>query len=1548
MGLRLEALETRLLLSAAVPGSTFEGPELFDLPGEEQGTTPVHPDRMIVGYDPESVGSAEEILQSLPGASIRQEFRSSSAMVVQLPAETKVSEAVDVFSRSPGVRYAEPDYLYQAQVVPDDPMLNSLWGLHNIGQTGGTLDADIDAPEAWDFTTGSENVLVGVVDTGVDTAHADLRENIWVNAGEIAGDGLDNDGNGYVDDLNGWDFYENTNDPSDQQGHGTHVAGTIGAVGDNGEGVVGVNWNVQIGALAIGIEDTGFVSVSAAVEAVEYATDMGFDILNMSWGGTGVASTALYDAIEAAGEEELLVVAAAGNASSNNDLNPAYPASFELDNVISVAATTHNDQMAGFSNFGATSVDLAAPGQAIFSTRMGGGYVTMSGTSMASPHVAGVAALLRAHNPAARVEDLRSALLDGTDVLSSLQGLVATGGRLNANNAIAQMWTPVEGVDLELTQTEITPDDLFGAREVDIDFTVRNFGDTGFEDSISVEFYLSDNNVIDGSDILLSSYNIDGMEPTGIVSDTVHVGEFPSDDPFETDGFYFMLGVVDPDDVVEEIDEENNSISQNVSWARRAIQEDDFSTDTGWTGFAPNRWERGPAMAGGGEFGFPDPAQDTTATDDNMLLGYHIGGDYENSISAPRWITSPVIDCSDFRDVNFSFQRWLNVESNVFDEASIEVYDGTRWTQLWSNPGFAVTDQNWTLQEFDVSSYADENGEFQVRFGIGPTDFSWRYSGWNIDDFVVSGKPERDFAPPQVESINVEQMNLRPVDHIQIEFNEEIPERILTDTANYELVASQWGPIAIDSAAADTDSVVIEINRGNALPQDSYTLTVRSGGIEDEWGNALDGNSDGNGGDDFVFEFSTKLAGGFAGALEPTYGGRITFYDTNYRPGDLEIDARPAAWVMGGPQTGITAVGLLPQYTDFGVVIEQAPHSDQPIAIYDQTFSERPITFIVTDSEVSELQINSRLNGRDLNGLYLGSGLRLADDVDGDGELQDPSGFIGAQGVRLANLQRSPMADFVTGDDVDTLVINGVRSVEGETTVGGDLGLVYSRPSLDASLRALGRIDTAILAAGTTAEGRIFAGAGTGDITSYGALLGGAAVVGDAESIMVHGDVGGAEDGGAGDIVVSDDLGRLTVANGSITASGDGPRIDVGDEMGALEIYNGDLWGGVRTGGAAGRILVQSGAIGVADGDRPAIEVGGGGLGDLLVYGGWINPMESGAQIQVTGDLKSALIYGDLHGAIEITRANGVAEAMGSTGGNLGQLVAFGVFDAAVEAAGRVDEMYALNGMGPEASITADGGGGEFLSVGTMAGRLESGATWQSVSVLQGDLMGTVDVENGDLGSLYVLEGSMGRSGTGTASVNVDGHLGEVVLFGDGMYADTAAGSVGSVRLYGRGSLYGTLSSEGSMDQLYVSGDIRGEVDGVDRIREVVVDGNLLGAVRGGSLGTVSVGSDLDGATLTARTGGLARLEVTSDVRNSEISAAGLLQVVSIRGDFRESNLLAERLESVSVGDTIRGTDGHEIRAEAGWFSLQNGASSWLITEDDDRTIGGVHVHVTA
>ena len=309
----------------------------------------------------------------------------------KLDGALSVDEAVLKYRNNPNVEYAEPNYLYQLQIIPNDTQFGSLWGLHNIGQTvdgkSGKADADIDAPEAWDISTGSPNVIVAIIDSGIAYDHPDLAPNIWTNPGEIPGNGIDDDGNGLVDDVHGWDFGANDSDPMDpldlnpggNPGHGTHVAGIIAGAGNNGTGVTGVMWTAKLMALKAGGVNR-WLTTTAIVSAIHYAVANHARVINASFAGPDCSRT-LYDAVSAANAAGVLFVAAAGNEESDNDTVPNFPANFSaptvcdgqqkaaLANVIVVAATDQNDQLASFSNFGSSTVHVAAPGVRINSTK---------------------------------------------------------------------------------------------------------------------------------------------------------------------------------------------------------------------------------------------------------------------------------------------------------------------------------------------------------------------------------------------------------------------------------------------------------------------------------------------------------------------------------------------------------------------------------------------------------------------------------------------------------------------------------------------------------------------------------------------------------------------------------------------------------------------------------------------------------------------------------------------------------------------------------------------------------------------------------------------------------------------------------------------------------------------------------------------------------------------------------------------------------------------------------------------------------------------------
>lgn len=322
-------------------------------------------------------------------------------------------------------------------ILPNDPMFKDQWALNNVGQVGGKEKADLSALKAWLKTKGSTDVIVAVLDSGVDYTHPDLVSNMWLrpdNVPQYRDDEL-----GTINDLHGFNAVDNQSDPMDDNGHGTHCSGIIGAEGNNDEGIAGINWKVQIMPLKF-MGRGGFGTTKNAIEAINYAIDrkqkgVNVRVINASWGSTQY-SKALEDAIRAAGEAGILFVAASGNNSTDNDKRPHYPSNYDLPNVISVAALDRNDQIASFSNFGVKTVHIAAPGKDILSTWLNGSYREASGTSMATPYVAGIAALILASEPKLSVEKLRERIMKSADKIDSLDGKVESGGRINAAKAL--------------------------------------------------------------------------------------------------------------------------------------------------------------------------------------------------------------------------------------------------------------------------------------------------------------------------------------------------------------------------------------------------------------------------------------------------------------------------------------------------------------------------------------------------------------------------------------------------------------------------------------------------------------------------------------------------------------------------------------------------------------------------------------------------------------------------------------------------------------------------------------------------------------------------------------------------------------------------------------------------------------------------------------------------------------------------------------------------------------------------------------------------------
>ena len=413
--------------------------------------------------------------KSLLGAEVKKELNTLSGQFLLLKSNSKstlglLSELQDLDE----VQYAEPNYIYKAiattqtlesilfgtvkeshsSMAPTDPLYGKLWGLKNTGAnepdrnggtstTPGVAGADTDAEKGWAITTGSKKVTIAIIDTGIDYNHPDLKNQIWTNEKEIAGNGIDDDNNGYIDDIHGWNAFAKNGNPMDGNAHGTHCAGTIGAEHNNGIGVAGVMSDVNLVAVKF-LSDEGSGSLADAVVAIDYATKLNVDIMSNSWGGGGF-SQALEDSIKAAKNKGILFIAAAGNDSSNNDSRPSYPASYQVDNVISVASHTAQDTISSFSNFGKRSVHVAAPGSNILSSTPNGEYKVFSGTSMATPHTSGVVGLLLSETGRLPVLEVRNRLMATTVPGPAYRKTTQGGGRVNIYNLLTDTRIPRQG-----------------------------------------------------------------------------------------------------------------------------------------------------------------------------------------------------------------------------------------------------------------------------------------------------------------------------------------------------------------------------------------------------------------------------------------------------------------------------------------------------------------------------------------------------------------------------------------------------------------------------------------------------------------------------------------------------------------------------------------------------------------------------------------------------------------------------------------------------------------------------------------------------------------------------------------------------------------------------------------------------------------------------------------------------------------------------------------------------------------------------------------------
>lgn len=648
-------------------------------------------DRALVGVDEGAKASARDTVVS-SGGEILDYYRAGRFFVVDTPEDSK-SWALDVRGDA-GVAFAEPDYLVSTQeVIPNDPQWSSMWGLQKIGM-----------PSAWETTKGSTSVVVGVVDTGIDYRHEDLASQMWTNPGEIAGDGIDNDANGYIDDVHGIDCANNDSDPLDDNDHGTHVAGTIGAATGNSKGVAGINWNVGLMALKF-MTARGTGAVSDAVECIDYAWREGAQVTNHSWGGGGY-SQALYDAFARARSAGQLSVAAAGNSGYDTDAVPSYPASYDLDNVVSVAATGQTDALASFSNFGANTVDIAAPGVSILSTVRGDSYASFNGTSMASPHVAGAAALVLAAYPGSSYRQVLDRLYGSADRLASLTGKVASG-RLDVAGAVAA--------------DPVAP----GATGLAVTGTTRT--------SVSVSWSAPADDGSSGGSV--ASYEL-AYSPAGQSSWAPAPAPAPVSPGTTQNAVISALRPGHAYDVrLVSVDDAGNRSGTSSSATTSAGSElfvDDMESGSGkWT------------VSGGWAITSEHPHSPTRSWSDSP------SGPYGNSSQTS--IVSTPFSLNGTSDPVLGFWHRFTLERN-YDIAYVEV--STDGGSTWAELAHYTAGSPFAPVQLSLASYAGAQ-QAQIRFRLR-SDWSVVHDGWFIDDVVVSAAggstpppaPGPDPAPP--------------------------------------------------------------------------------------------------------------------------------------------------------------------------------------------------------------------------------------------------------------------------------------------------------------------------------------------------------------------------------------------------------------------------------------------------------------------------------------------------------------------------------------------------------------------------------------------------------------------------------------------------------------------------------------------------------------------------------------------------------------------------------------------------------------------------------
>ncbi len=645
----------------------------------------------------------EDLSASFQGS--RVEVINDRSFLVQFPERNDVDleKTAERYLQDSRIQAVEANVIYKLDdVIPNDPDFAKLYGLRNDGAQSGVIGADIGVTKAWDVSTGSSNVLIGIIDSGADYNHPDLIDNMWSNPGETGLDangvdkrsnGIDDDGNGFVDDWHGWDFYNGDNNPMDDNSHGSHVAGTIGGRGNNGRGVVGVNWTVSMVPVKV-FSAAGESTSDVLIKGIDYATSLGVVATNNSWGG-GAFSDAMLAAIQRAEAKDILFIAAAGNDGSSNDGTAHYPSTYDVSNIISVAATDRKDNLASFSNFGLRSVQVAAPGTDIWSTTPNNSYGLKSGTSMATPHVTGLVALIKSAYPTLSGQEIKDKIIAGATLVPQLQSTVKYG-RINAASALENDVVAPSAVE------DITILDV-GIKDVSVSW--KESGDDGTIGSASRYLVKLSSQPIADEDQWKAATPvtlIDSLRSQGRVKGRITGLQYNQQS-------YLAVRALDN---VGNLSDLSDSPSFTLKPVQVLVTEENTSLE-GWKRL--------------------DTPWGLVNKDGISFLSDSPSGSYQNN----QEIIAETVDYSIAdSDLILDLKTRYQLEAN-YDFGYIELSRdlGQTWVQLAKLSG----NSPWTTLSISLQEYLQGASVFRIRLRL-KTDYSITYEGWDIDSFQVVGR----------------------------------------------------------------------------------------------------------------------------------------------------------------------------------------------------------------------------------------------------------------------------------------------------------------------------------------------------------------------------------------------------------------------------------------------------------------------------------------------------------------------------------------------------------------------------------------------------------------------------------------------------------------------------------------------------------------------------------------------------------------------------------------------------------------------------------------